>query len=401
MVLANSDVWIVAAKRTAVGRLGGILSSVSAVELGGGVIGGVLGATSVLGGDVSEVIMGQVLSGGCGQNPARQAAVAGGIPVGVPAMTINKVCGSGQKAIHLGVQSIRCGDSEVVIAGGQESMSRAPHILHGVRRGVALGDLELKDMLLVDGLWDAFHDVHMGETAEHLGRKYQISREEQDAYADMSHKRAVRAQELGYFGDEIVGVEARVGRESRGGRGREVVFRDEGPRADSNLESLGGLRAAFEEGGTVTAGNSSGLNDGAAAVMLMSGTVAESRGLSAMARIVSYVSVGVEPMEMGLGPVLACRGALARAGWGLGEVDLVELNEAFAVQTLAVGRELGLDFEKVNVNGGAIALGHPLGASGARIVVTLLHEMGRRGVRRGLASLCIGGGLGVALCVER
>ncbi|MDA8001175.1 MAG: acetyl-CoA C-acetyltransferase [Alphaproteobacteria bacterium] len=391
MVSEQSEVWIVGAKRTPVGKMGGALSSFSAAALGGAVIQSLLDGLNVDGGDVSEVIMGQVLSGGAGQNPARQAARLGGLPVAVPALTINQVCGSGQKAIHLGVQSVRCGDGDIVVAGGQESMSRAPHVADGVRRGVALGDVSLRDMMISDGLWDAFHDVHMGMTAEHLARKFGISREEQDAYALGSHERAVRAQEAGHFKGEIVGVDA----------GRGVADVDECPRRDTGMEALGGLRAVFASGGSVTAGNASGLSDGAAAVVLMSGDEARRRGLGCMARVVSYASVGLEPMEMGMGPVLAVRRALDLAGWELGDVDLLEVNEAFAVQTLAVGRELGLDFGRLNVNGGAVAMGHPLGASGARIVVSLLHEMSRRDAGRGVASLCIGGGMGVALCVER
>jgi acetyl-CoA C-acetyltransferase len=389
------EVVIIAARRTPIGKLNGCFASRTAAQLGSTVIQALLSDAGIDGGDVDEVIMGQVLTGGAGQNPARQAALAAGIPVEVPAMTINKVCGAGQKSIHLAAQAIRCGDAEIIIAGGQDSMTQAPHLLYGMREGVRMGDQPLKDSMIVDGLWDAFHGVHMGLTAEHLAKRYQFCREEQDRFALASQQRALTAVEAGRFEAEIVPVTISTR------QGDRVIAADEHLNPDTNLEKLARLKPVFDPVGTVTAGNSSGLNDGAAAVLVMSGKRAARLGLEPLARIKSYASAGVEPMDMGLGPVAASRKALAKAGWCSDDVQIMEINEAFAAQSMAVMREMGWDGERINVNGGAIALGHPLAGSGCRIVVTLLHEMKKRDVRRGLASLCIGGGLGVSLCLER
>lgn len=391
----REEIVIVAAKRTPIGKLNGSLSGLSAAELGAMVISALLEETGLEGGQVDEVVMGQVLTGGAGQNPARQAALRAGIPVNVPAMTVNKVCGAGQKSIHLAAQAIQCGDADVVVAGGQDSMSAAPHLLYGLRGGARMGDQTVKDSMIVDGLWDAFHDVHMGTTAEHLARRYQITRQMQDEFAAASQHKAQTAVSRDRFRDEkiIVPVETRKGKVS--------VEADEHPNAGTTVEQLGGLRPVFDSEGTVTAGNSSGLNDGAAAMVVMSAKRADQLGLTPLARIASYASAGVEPMDMGLGPVAASRKALERAGWASSDLDLMEINEAFAAQAIAVNREMGWNTDAINVNGGAIALGHPLAASGCRIVVTLLHEMVKRDAKKGLASLCIGGGLGVALCLER
>lgn len=391
----QDDVFIVAAKRTAIARLNGSLASETAADLGAVVIRSLLKEADIAGDAVDEVIMGQVLTGGAGQNPARQAALAAGIPVSVPAMTVNKVCGAGQKSIHLAAQAIRCGDADIVIAGGQDSMSRAPHLLYGLRGGIRAGDQRVKDSMVVDGLWDAFHDLHMGETAEHLARRYQVGRAEQDAFALASQQKAAAAATSGRFSSEIVPVTLT----SR--RGDTVFDADEHLNPATTLEKLGGLKPVFDAEGTVTAGNSSGLNDGAAAVLVVSGRRVAELNLTPIARIASYASAGVEPMDMGLGPVAASRAALKKAGWHHSDLDLMEINEAFAAQAIAVNREMGGDGERINVNGGAIALGHPLAGSGCRIVTTLVHEMLKRRAGKGLASLCIGGGLGVAICLER
>lgn len=391
-----SDAVIVAAARTPIGRFQGILASESAVDLGALVIRAVLERSGLAANQVNEVIMGQVLTAGAGQNPARQSAIRGGLPYTVPAMTVNKVCGSGLKAIQLAAQAIRCGDAEVVIAGGQESMSNAPYLLENARSGLRMGHGQLRDSMLHDGLWDAFNDYHMGITAENLAEQYGITREQQDAYALQSQQRAVQAQSEGRFREEIVPVTV------KGKRGaRLMVDSDEQPMSTASLESLARLRPTFQAEGSVTAGNASPLNDGAAAVMLMSEEKARALGLPIMARIVAFASAGVDPTVMGIGPVFATDLCLHKAGWSLEQLDLIEANEAFAVQALALQRELGWDLQRVNVNGGAIALGHPLGASGCRVLVTLLYEMQRRELRRGLATLCIGGGQGVALAIER
>ncbi len=390
------DVVIVAATRTAVGSFQGSLATVPAVELGAAVIRQLLSQTGVDGGQIDEVIMGQVLTAGAGQNPARQAAIKAGLPFAVPAMTLNKVCGSGLKALHLATQAIRCGDAEIIIAGGQENMSLANYVMPGARTGLRMGHASLVDTMISDGLWDAFNDYHMGITAENLVDKYDISRQAQDEFAATSQQRAIAAIEAGRFVDEItpILIPQRKGDPLR-------FDTDEQPRAGTTAESLGKLKAAFKKDGTVTAGNASSINDGAAAVMLMSAAKAEQLGLPVLARIAGYANAGVDPAIMGIGPVSATRRCLDKAGWSLEELDLIEANEAFAAQSLSVAKELGLSLEKVNVNGGAIALGHPIGASGCRVLVTLLHEMIRRDARKGLATLCIGGGQGVALALAR
>lgn len=390
------QVVIVAATRTPIGSFQGALATLSAVDLGTVVVKALLARSGVPADQVDEVILGQVLTAGCGQNPARQTALNAGLPYSVPALTINKVCGSGLKAIHLAVQAIRCGDAEVIIAGGQESMSQSPYLINGARTGLRLGHGQLIDSVIQDGLWDAFNDYHMGITAENLAEKYAISRSEQDQFALWSQQKTQAAQQAGHFVSEITPVEVP---KPRGEPLR--VASDEQPRADATLESLARLRPAFCQDGTVTAGNASSINDGAAAVLLMSAAKAAELKLPVLARIAGYAASGVDPAIMGIGPVPAARRCLANAGWSLSEVDLIEANEAFAAQALAVGRELEWDSARVNVNGGAIALGHPIGASGCRILVTLLHEMQRREVNKGLAMLCIGGGQGVALAVER
>jgi acetyl-CoA C-acetyltransferase len=351
--------------------------------------------TGVRSEQVSEVILGQVLTAGLGQNPARQSVIKAGMPQTVPAMTINKVCGSSLKAVALASQAIRCGDAEIVIAGGQENMSMSSHVLNGSRNGFRMGNATLVDSMVVDGLWDVYNDYHMGTTAENVARKYSISREEQDAFACASQNKTELAQKAGKFKDEIVPVVI------KNKKGDIVVDTDEYPRHGATVESLAALRPAFDKEGTVTAGNASGINDGAAMVMLMSASKAKELGLKPMATIKAYASSGVDPSIMGIGPVSACNICLDKAGWTKGELDLMEINEAFAAQAIAVNKESGWDTSKVNVNGGAIAIGHPIGASGARILVTLLHEMARRDAKKGLASLCIGGGMGVAMAVER
>ncbi|WP_404440145.1 acetyl-CoA C-acetyltransferase [Stutzerimonas chloritidismutans] len=390
------EVVIVAATRTPVGSFQGALANIPAVELGATVIRRLLQQSGIDAADVDEVILGQVLTAGAGQNPARQAAIKAGLPHAVPAMTLNKVCGSGLKAVHLAAQAIRCGDADVVIAGGMENMSQAPYVMPAARTGLRMGHGKLVDSMIQDGLWDAFNDYHMGITAENLVAKYGISREDQDAFAAASQQKAVAAIEAGRFRDEITPIEIPQR------RGEPLLFdTDEQPRAGTTAESLAKLKPAFKSDGSVTAGNASSLNDGAAAVLLMSADKAKTLGLPVLARIASYANAGVDPAIMGIGPVSASRRCLEKAGWTLEAVDLIEANEAFAAQALSVGKELGWDAEKVNVNGGAIAIGHPIGASGCRILVTLLHEMLRRDAHKGLATLCIGGGQGVALAIER
>ncbi|GIX50920.1 acetyl-CoA C-acetyltransferase [Sphaerotilus sulfidivorans] len=391
-----TDIVIVAAARTAVGKFGGTLAKTAAPELGATVIRSLLQRTGLSGEQIGEVILGQVLTAGSGQNPARQSVIKSGLPQGVPAMTINKVCGSGLKAVMLGAQAIRDGDSEIIIAGGQENMSASPHVLPNSRDGQRMGDWKLVDTMINDGLWDVYNQYHMGITAENVAKKYGITREMQDALALASQQKAAAAQDAGRFDDEIVPVSIPQK------KGDPVVFaKDEFINRKTSLDVLGGLRPAFDKAGSVTAGNASGINDGAAAVMLMSAAKAEALGLKPMARIASYASAGLDPAFMGMGPVPAARRALERAGWSAADLDLLEINEAFAAQACAVHQEMGWDLSKVNVNGGAIAIGHPIGASGCRILVTLLHEMQRRDAKKGIASLCIGGGMGVALTVER
>ena len=387
---------IVSAARTAIGSFQGTLAPVRAVELGATVIRAVIERAGLSPELVEDVVMGQVLAAGQGQNTARQAAVAAGVPYSTPALTVNKVCGSGLQAVVLAAQSIRTGDARIVVAGGMESMSQAAYVLPGLRTGLRLGHGTVLDTMVQDGLWDAFNDYHMGSTAENLARRHGISREEQDAFAVESHRRALAAIDAGYFEREIVPVSVAAR------KGAATLFgRDEQPRVDTSLAGLSKLRPAFDASGSVTAGNSSTLNDGAAAVLVMDEAEAKTRGLPILARIVAWGTAGVDPAFMGEGPVPATRRCLERAGWKLEDVDLIEANEAFAVQSLAVRRLLGLNPDRVNVNGGAVALGHPIGASGCRVLVTLLHEMQRRAVRRGLATLCIGGGQGIALAVER
>jgi len=392
----STDIVIVAAARTAVGKFGGTLGKTPASELGATVLKALLERTGLEGGQIGEVILGQVLTAGVGQNGARQAVIKAGMPNTVPAMTINKVCGSGLKAVMLAAQAIRDGDSEIIIAGGQESMSLSPHVLMGSRDGQRMGDWKMVDSMVSDGLWDVYNQYHMGTTAENVARQYGISREAQDALALGSQQKAAAAQEAGRFKDEIVPVSIAQK------KGDAIVFAaDEYINKKTSAEALAGLRPAFDKAGTVTAGNASGLNDGAAGVMVMSASKAAALGLTPLARIASYASAGLDPSIMGMGPVPAARKALERAGWKAADLDLLEINEAFAAQACAVHQEMGWDMARVNVNGGAIAIGHPIGASGCRILVTLLHEMARRGAKRGIASLCIGGGMGVALTVER
>ena len=390
------EVVIVAATRTAIGSFQGALANIPAVELGAAVIRQLLVKTGLDADQVDEVILGQVLTAGCGQNPARQASIFAGLPHAVPAMTLNKLCGSGLKAIHLAAQAIRCGDAEVIIAGGMENMSLAPYVLPAARTGLRMGHAKMIDSMLHDGLMDAFNDYHMGITAENLADKYQLSREQQDAFAVASQQKACAAIEAGRFADEITPILIPQR------KGDPLPFAvDEQPRAGITADSLGKLKPAFKKDGSVTAGNSSTLNDGAAAVLLMSADKARALGMPVLARISGYAGAGVDPAIMGIGPVAATRRCLAKAGWSLDQLDLIEANEAFAAQALAVGKELEWDMDKVNVNGGAIALGHPIGASGCRVLVTLLHEMIRRDAKKGLATLCIGGGQGVAVAIER
>ena len=389
-----TDVVIASAARTPVGAFNGSLGTLPASELGRTVISAALDRANVAPEAVTEVIMGQILTAGAGQNPARQAAIGAGIPVERTAMVINQLCGSGLRAVALGFQSIRNGDADVVIAGGQESMTQAPHCAN-LRDGQKLGSLEMIDSMLTDGLWDAFHGYHMGNTAENVAKQFNISREAQDAFAAASQQKAEAAQKAGRFVAEITPVVVK-------GRKAEIrVDTDEHPRHGTTIDTLSGLRPAFAKEGTVTAGNASGINDGAAATLLMSASTAEARGITPMARIVSWATAGVDPSIMGTGPIPASQAALAKAGWTIDDLDLVEANEAFSAQACAVNQEMKWNPAIVNVNGGAIALGHPIGASGARVLTTLLYEMTRRDLRRGLATLCIGGGMGVAMCVER
>jgi len=391
-----TDVVIVAALRTAVGSFNGTLAKIPAADLGAHVIKALLAKTGLAGEQISEVILGQVLTAGVGQNPARQAVIKAGLPDMIPAMTINKVCGSGLKATHLAAQAIRSGDAEIVIAGGQESMSLAPHAMMGSRDGFRMGDAKLVDTMIVDGLWDVYNQYHMGVTAENVAKKYGITREEQDAFAAASQQKAEAAQKAGKFADEIVPVSIPQR------KGDPLVFdADEYPKHGTTAEKLAALKPAFDKAGTVTAGNASGINDGAAAVVMMSARKAEQLGLKPLARIRAYSSAGLDPKIMGMGPVPASKLCLAKAGWTPQDLELMEINEAFAAQACAVNKEMGWDTSRINVNGGAIAIGHPIGASGCRVLVTLLHEMQRRDAKKGLASLCIGGGMGVALAVER
>ncbi|MDY0030103.1 MAG: acetyl-CoA C-acetyltransferase [Pseudobdellovibrionaceae bacterium] len=392
--MSEESVVIVAAKRTAIGAFLGTLSPLSAVDLGKIVIDDVLKATGVAANDVDEVLLGQVLTAGCGQNPARQTAIAAGIPVEKTAMTVNQVCGSGLRTVALGFQAIKNGDANIVLAGGQESMSNSTHAI-AMRNGTKMGNAELVDTMIKDGLWDAFNGYHMGITAENVAEKFSLTREDQDGFAATSQQRAEAAISEGKFKDEISPV---VIKNKKG----EIIFdTDEFPRAGTTAETLGKLRPAFKPDGSVTAGNASGINDGAAVVMLMTASEAKKRGLTPLATIKSWATAGVDPSIMGTGPIPASRKALEKAGWAVADLDLIESNEAFAAQACSVLKELKLDAGKVNVNGGAIALGHPIGASGTRILVTLLHEMKRRDAKKGLATLCIGGGMGIALCVER
>ncbi len=394
--MSTDSIVIVAARRTAVGNFNGSLAGIPASTLGAAVIKALIEQTGVEPGHISEVILGQVLTAGVGQNPARQAVIEAGLPEHVPAMTINKVCGSGLKAVALATQAVRTGDAGIIIAGGQENMSASPHALPRSRNGQIMGDWSLVDTMIKDGLWDAFNQYHMGITTENIAEQFGISREEQDAFAAESQRRAGAAQAAGKFSDQIVPIDIPQR------KGDPVRFdKDECPRPQTTAEGLGKLRPAFKKDGTVTAGNASGINDGAAAVLVMSESLARDLGLKPMARIAAYASAGVDPRIMGTGPIPATQRCLEKAGWKVEDLDLIEANEAFAAQAMGVNRTLGWDPVKINVNGGAIAIGHPIGASGARILVDLLHEMQRRDAKRGLATLCIGGGQGVALAVER
>jgi acetyl-CoA C-acetyltransferase len=390
-----NDVVITAALRSGVGKFNGTIGKIPAAELGAQIIKALLARTQVDPQLISEVIMGQVLTAGVGQNPARQALIRAGLPDRIPGMTINKVCGSGLKATHLAAQAIQCGDADIVIAGGQESMSSAPHVLQGSRDGFRMGDAKLTDSMIHDGLWDIYNDYHMGVTAENVAKKFEISRRDQDEFAAASQQKAEAAQKAGRFKSEIAPIEI-VTR-----KGTTYFDTDEYVRPGTTVAALGELKPAFSKDGTVTAGNASGINDGAAAVMMMSARKADELGLQPLATIRAYSSAGVDPKIMGMGPVPASRLCLQKAGWTHQDLDLMEINEAFAAQAIAVNRQMGWDTSKINVNGGAIAIGHPIGASGCRILVTLLHEMIRRDARKGLASLCIGGGMGVALAIER
>ena len=391
-----TDVVIVSAVRTAVGKFGGSLAKIAAPELGAAVIREALARAKVAPDQVSEVIMGQVLTAGSGQNPERQAVIKAGLPNMVPGLTINKVCGSGLKAVMLAANAIIAGDAEIVVAGGQENMSAAPHVLPGSRDGFRMGDAKLIDSMIVDGLWDVYNQYHMGITAENVAKEYGITREAQDEFAVASQNKAEAAQKSGRFNDEIVPILIPQR------KGDPIAFsQDEFVRHGATLESMAGLKPAFDKAGTVTAANASGLNDGAAAVVVMSAAKAKELGLTPLATIRAYASAGLDPKVMGMGPVPASKRCLSRAGWSVGDLDLMEINEAFAAQALAVHQQMGWDTSKITVNGGAIAIGHPIGASGCRILVTLLHEMQKRDAKKGLASLCIGGGMGVALAVER
>lgn len=388
------EVVIVAGARTAVGAFNGAFATVPAHQLGKVAIEAALARAKVEAGEVSETILGQVLTAAQGQNPARQAAIAAGLPIGAPAWGINMVCGSGLRAVALGAQAIKNGDSRIVVAGGQETMSLSTHAAY-LRAGQKMGDLNFIDTMIRDGLWDAFNGYHMGTTAENVAREWQITREQQDKFATASQNKAEAAKKAGRFKDEIAPVTVKTR------KGETVVDTDEYIRDGATYEAMAGLRPAFSKDGTVTAGNASGINDGAAALVLMSAKDAAARGLSPLARIASWAQAGVDPKVMGSGPIPASRKALEKAGWQAQDLDLIEANEAFAAQACAVNKDMGWDLDKVNVNGGAIAIGHPIGASGARVLVTLLHEMGKRGAKKGLATLCIGGGMGIAMCVER
>lgn len=391
----HEDIVIVAAGRTALGNFGGTLSSIPASDLGATVIKGLVERSGIDAEQVDEVILGQVLTAGEGQNPARQATLAAGLSNETPAMTINKVCGSGLKAVHLAYQAVACGDADVVVAGGQETMSASAHVVPGSRDGKKMGDWKMVDTMIKDGLWCAFNNYHMGNTAENIADKYEFTREEQDEFAASSQQKAEAAQKSGAFDNEIIPVVIPQR------KGDPIVFEvDEFPRHGTTADKLGKLRAAFRKDGTVTAGNASGINDGAAAVMVMKASKAEELGLKPMARIVSFSSAGVDPAIMGTGPIPATTKCLEKAGWSVADLDMIEANEAFAAQAMSVNKDLGFDLSKVNVSGGAIALGHPIGASGARVLVTLLHGMQRTGAKKGLATLCIGGGQGVAMAVE-
>jgi acetyl-CoA C-acetyltransferase len=389
-----SDVVIVAAARTPVGSFLGAFAAVPAHRLGEAAIRAALARAGVEGDAVSEVILGQVLTAAQGQNPARQASIAAGLPIATPAWGINQVCGSGLRAVALGAQAIAQGDSRIVVAGGQESMSLSTHAAY-LRAGQKMGDIPFVDTMIRDGLWDAFNGYHMGTTAENVAREFQITREQQDAFAVASQNKAEAARKAGRFKDEIAPVTVKTR------KGETVVETDEYIRDGATMEAMAGLKPAFDKAGTVTAGNASGLNDGAAALVLMSAKDAAAKGLKPLARIASWAQAGVDPKVMGTGPIPASRKALEKAGWKAADLDLIEANEAFAAQACAVNKDMGWDTAKVNVNGGAIAIGHPIGASGARVLVTLLHEMGKRDAKKGLATLCIGGGMGIALCVER
>jgi acetyl-CoA C-acetyltransferase len=391
-----TDIVIVGAARTAIGKFGGGLAKTPAPELGATAMRALLARANLKPDQISEVILGQVLTAGSGQNPARQALIKAGLPAAIPAMTINKVCGSGLKAVMLAAQAVQCGDADIVVAGGQENMSAAPHVLLGSRDGFRMGDAKLVDSMIVDGLWDVYNQYHMGTTAENVAKQYGISRSQQDEFAVASQNKAEAAQKAGKFKDEIVPVMIPQR------KGDPVAFAaDEFIKAGTTLESVSGLKPAFAKDGTVTAANASGLNDGGAAVLVMSAAKAQQLGLKPMARIKAFASSGVDPSIMGMGPVPASKRCLEKAGWKPADLDLMEINEAFAAQACAVNKEMGWDTSKINVNGGAIALGHPIGASGCRVLVTLLYEMARRDAKKGLASLCIGGGMGVALAVER
>ena len=391
-----TEVVIVAALRTAIGKFGGTLASLPAPELGAHVIRALLKQTGVQPEQISEVILGQVLTAGSGQNPARQAALKAGLPVSTPAFTLNKVCGSGLKAVSLAAQAIQCGDADIIIAGGQENMSASPHILPNSRDGFRMGDAKLVDSMIIDGLWDVYNNYHMGITAENCAKKYEVSRAEQDEFAVASQQKAEAAQKAGRFSDEIVSISLPQK------KGDPIIFnQDEYIRTGATLESMTKLKPAFDKEGSVTAANASGINDGAAAVMLMSAEKAKSLGLTPLATIQSYASSAIDPSIMGMGPAPASRRCLEKAGWKAEDLDLMEINEAFAAQAIAVNKEMGWDTSKINVNGGAIALGHPIGASGCRVLVSLLHEMKRRDAKKGLAALCIGGGMGIALAVSR
>ena len=392
--MSNKKIVITSAVRTAVASLGKTLKNIPAERLGSSVITGAIKKINVKESDINEVIMGQVLTGGAGQNPARQAAMKSGLPKEIPAYIVNQVCGSGIRSVASGFQSIKAEDSKIVVAGGQESMSLAPHAIH-LRNGKKLGDTEMTDTMIKDGLWDAFHGYHMGVTAENVATKFQVTRDDQDKFALRSQEKAFAAQKENRFQDEIINFKIKS-------KKNEIDFKiDEHPRADINLEALKRLKTVFKKDGTVTAGNASGINDGAAAVTLMSSEEAEKRNLEKLVSIKSWASCGVDPALMGTGPIPASKKALDLAGWSIKDVDLFEINEAFAAQSIAVLRTLSIPEEKINVNGGAIALGHPIGASGTRILVTLIHEMIKRDVKKGLATLCIGGGMGIAMCVER